>query len=904
MDKFSYLDNANPAYVESMYEQYLADPASVDAKWGQFFEGYEFSGTMADVAPASHKIASSKEVAVIKLINAYRSRGHLISITNPIAQRRQHQADLELDYFGLSEADLDTEFECGVEISLGTATLRQILDHLRKTYCDTIGVEFMYCRNPALRQWIYNGIEPIANKPVFSTEEKIHILNKINHAVTFESFLHTKYVGQKRFSLEGAEALIPALDAAIVQSAELGVKEVILGMAHRGRLSVLTNILGKDYATVFSEFEGSFFDEEVVGDGDVKYHLGYSTDYETPHGDVHVCLAPNPSHLEAVNPVVEGIVYAKKIHKYDNDLDAIVPVLIHGDAAIAGQGVNYEVTNMSKLDGYDNGGTVHIVINNQLGFTTSYLEARSSVYCTDIAKVTESPVFHVSADDPLAVVHAVKMAIKIRQKFRIDVYVDILGYRKYGHNEGDEPRFTQPAMYDVIKQHSDILKQFSTQLIEQSAISADDLQRMVSEFKATLQKKLDHVREKKPKLKVETLSSRWKGLRFPKDSDFEKSIETGVSKAKLAKVAKALTDIPSEVALYSKMKKLIGQRKALVTDNKVDWGMAELLAYGSLLQEKKPVRLSGQDAQRGTFSHRHSVITSGNPETSYVPLNHIDASQAAFTVYNSFLSEYCILGFELGHSWTLPHGLTIWEAQFGDFSNGTQIVIDQFIASSASKWHRFSGLVMLLPHGYEGQGPEHSSARLERYLQLCAENNMIVANITTPANFFHALRRQLHNEFRVPLIVMSPKSLLRHPEAVSSLDDLTTGAFQELIDDSSAKATSVKRVVMCSGKLYYDLEAYRIEKKLKNVAIVRLEQLYPLPHKQLAKLQTKYKSAKTWVWVQEEPENMGAWSHLLRLLPSFDFKLVSRKSSASPAPGNGKIHDGVQKGLVETAFLI
>ena len=904
MDKFSYLNNANPAYIESLYTQYKADPTQLDDLWHRFFEGYEFS-RIDDLRPVSDGI-SSKEVAVIKLINAYRSRGHLIANTNPIRARRKHKADLELDYFGLTDADLDTEFESGTEISIGKTPLRHILDHLRQTYCDTIGVEFMYCRNPELRQWIYKAIEPIANKPTFSKSEKSHILDKINQAVHFESFLHTKYVGQKRFSLEGAESLIPALDSLITVGSELGAREFIVGMAHRGRLNVLANVFGKSYEQIFSEFDGNTFDEDIMGDGDVKYHLGQSSDIVLDNGEkVHLSLVPNPSHLEAVNPVVEGLVYAKKYQRYDNNSDKIVPVLIHGDSAIAGQGINYEVTNMSKLPGYDNGGTIHIVINNQLGFTTSYLEARSSVYCTDLAKVTESPVFHVSADDPCAVVHAVRTAMAIRQAFKIDVYIDILGYRRYGHNEGDEPRFTQPSMYSIISKHKNIFDRFSNQLIAESAVTADYVSGIVKTFKSELQKKMDLVREQKPKLKVHTLNDHWGGFRAPKSIDFDQSIQTGVPQKTLDSVATSLTSIPSAIEMFSKTKKLVDTRqKQFFTLSQVDWSLGELLAYGSLLVEGKPVRISGQDCQRGTFSHRHSVIKHGPNDDLYVPLNNIAKKQAEFTVYNSLLSEYCVLGFEVGYSWAMPHGLVIWEAQFGDFSNGAQIIIDQYLSSSASKWHRYSGLVLLLPHGYEGQGPEHSSARLERYLQLCAEDNMYVTNVTTPANYFHMIRRQLHNEFRIPLVVMSPKSLLRHPKVVSPVSELTTGAFQEVIDDQIVKPSQVKRVIVCSGKFYYDLLNKQDGLSKKDTAIIRLEQLYPMPKKQLDKLKKRYKSATTWIWAQEEPENMGAWAHVLRHLPSFEFNVVARKPSASPAPGNSKEHDHTQLALVDRAFSL
>ncbi len=907
IDKYSYLSNANAEFIDDLFQKYQNDPAQIDASWHKFFEGYELAsqngfGAAPEVTPVSS--AALKEIAVSKLINAYRERGHLIARTNPVRERRQHTADLSLEYFGLSKDDLETKFEAGKDIAIGKSSLRVILNHLEKTYCSTIGVEFKYCRNEKLRQWLCNEMEPTANQPNYSTEKKRYILNNIYHAVQFENFLQTKHVGKKRFSLEGIEALIPSLDAAINQGAELGVREFVFGMAHRGRLNVLVNVFGKSFEQVFSEFDETLPAETGKWSGDVKYHLGRSANIKTEAGhDVHLSLVPNPSHLEAVNPVVQGIVYAKARSLHNGDIGKIMPILIHGDAAMAGQGINYEMSNMSGLTGYSTDGTVHIILNNQIGFTTNYKEARSSIYCSDLAKVTESPVFHVNADDPEAVVHAVEMAIKIRHLFKIDVYVDILGYRKYGHNEGDEPRFTQPVLYNTISKHENVYQVFLKQLLQQNVVDQAYAKKQEDKFKKLLQEKLDHSREEAIQPEYDRFSSYWEGFRESTSKDFDQSIDTSVSIQTLNKVAKVLSEEPESVSLFSKMKKLLKTRHDLYhTEKKVDWAMAELMAYGSLLVEGHGVRVSGQDAQRGTFSHRHAVIKDVETEEHYIPLNNIQKDQAELSIYNSQLSEYCVLGFEHGYALAQPNALVIWEAQFGDFANGAQIMIDQFISSSESKWQRASGVTLLLPHGYEGQGPEHSSARVERFLQLTAENNMYVCNITEPSNYFHMMRRQVNNEFRIPLVVFTPKSLLRHPKVQSPVSELTTGSFKELIDDVNIKPADAKTVLLCTGKVYYDLLEYSEENKVKDVAIVRLEQLYPLPKKQLNALKKRYKNAKDWIWVQEEPENMGAWSHILRLLPSFAFRYVGRKAAASPAVGNSRIHKKQQEALVKDAF--
>ena len=898
VEKHTYINNANGAFIEDLYLKYKKDPTDMDPGWVSFFEGYEFKKDLGDQKKV---YVSDKEVSVVKLINSYRARGHLLAATNPIRERRTHKVDLELNYFNLSDADLETEFEAGKEVGIGRATLKNILVHLQKIYCYSLGVEFQYSRNEILRQWLYQEMEPIANQPNYSKKKKIHILDMIDKAVTFEAFLQTKYVGKKRFSLEGLESLIPSMNVMIETGADLGVREFIIGMAHRGRLNVLVNIFQKSYDAVFSEFEDAELPSHVIGDGDVKYHQGHSADIVTQNNhQVHLSLIPNPSHLEAVNPVVEGVVRAKKDKFYSGSQDKIVPVLIHGDASIAGQGVVYETIQLSKLHGYQTGGTIHIVINNQVGFTANYLETRSSIYCTAIAKVIESPVFHVNGDDPEAVVHAMQMAMKIRQKFKIDVFVDIVGYRRYGHNEGDEPRFTQPILYEAISNHPNIRTVFLNKLIEDKVITKEEADKRTQAFKARLQEKLDLTRkQKRPELTVAFLQGNWKDIRMAKASDFESSIPTGVDKNELDIIATALVKIPSNFNLFNKMRKLLDNRKKMYFDkNTVDWGLAESLAYGTLLNEGHWVRLSGQDSQRGTFAHRHCVIKNLVTEEEYMPLNNISSHQAPFRCFNSHLSEYAVLGFEYGYSLASPGNLIVWEAQFGDFANGSQIIIDQFISTSESKWQRFSGIVLMLPHGYEGQGPEHSSARMERFLQLCAQNNMFVANVTTPANLFHLLRRQLHQPFRKPLILFTPKSLLRHPKVVSHLDELQgEKCFQEIIDDNTVDASLVKHLVLCTGKIYYEAIESIKKANRKDIALVRLEQLHPLVKKQLEKIKKKYSQAK-WVWLQEETENMGAWSYILKQLSDIDFTLISRKESASPATGNARIHQKSQQELM------
>lgn len=907
MDKFSFLGNASVAQVDALYQQFLQDPDSVESSWKSFFSGFEFARTNYDqdvgVQTGSDvPEAFRKEFNVINLINGYRTRGHLFTDTNPVRDRRKYSPTLELKNFDLSENDLGSVFKAGSIIGIGPAKLSAIIEHLEQTYCASIGAEYKYIRNPEVVNWLEQRMEGSRNTANFSIEKKRRILSKLNEAVAFENFLHTKFVGQKRFSLEGCETLIPALDAVIESGAEQGIKEFVIGMAHRGRLNVLANIMGKTYEEIFEEFEG-LEHSGIEYAGDVKYHLGFSSDVDTLSGKkIHLSVAPNPSHLEAVDPVVQGIVRSKIDNTKDGTEDMIAPILIHGDAAIAAQGVVYEVIQMSLLKGYRTGGTIHLVTNNQIGFTTNYIDGRSSTYCTDVAKVTLSPVFHVNADDVEALVYTIELAMEFRQKFHRDVFIDILGYRKYGHNEGDEPRFTQPLLYKAIAEHPNPREVYNEKLLAQGQVEADLAREMEKSFKALLQKSLDTAKQAKKIPYTDRLEGSWKGLRRASDKDFAASPQTGVDLKTLREIGTKISSLPTDKNFFSKSKKLFEERLKNVKEGKADWAMAELLAYGSLLKEGFPVRFSGQDVERGTFSHRHAVVRVEDSEEQYTPLNHIDNLQAPFQIYNSLLSEYAVLGFEYGYAMTAPNSLLIWEAQFGDFMNGAQIIIDQYLSSAEDKWNRMNGLVMLLPHGYEGQGAEHSSARIERFLNLCGQLNMQVVNCTTPANFFHVLRRQMHRPFRKPLVVMTPKSLLRHPRCVSSFDDLSSGSFMEVIDDASVTAAKVNKVVVCSGKVYYELLEQKERDQNTDVALVRLEQLYPYPAEQLSALKAKYKNASGWIWLQEEPENMGAWSYILRKSKDISFKLISRVESASTATGSHKAHDREQKELIEKVF--
>ncbi|MEX1001144.1 MAG: 2-oxoglutarate dehydrogenase E1 component [Crocinitomicaceae bacterium] len=885
MDKFTYIGNSDVNAIDDLYQKYQSNPKSVDIQWARFFEGVEFAKTDFEAGELPENL--KKEFKVISLIDGYRSRGHLFTKTNPVRERRKYSPTLDIENFGLEKADLELVFQAGNETGIGPATLKEIIDHLEKTYCQSIGIEFAYMREPERLNWFRQHIE-LKNRPKFSKEEKIHIFKKISSAALFEQFLAKKYVGQKRFSVEGGETLIPALDIIIQKAAELGVKEVVMGMAHRGRLNALVNIFEKDHASIFNEFDGKQFDSDDSFDGDVKYHLGYSTDVKTVNGDkVHLTLAPNPSHLEAVDPVVQGIARAK-IDQYLEDEGLIVPVAIHGDAAIAAQGVVYEVVQMAQLDGYRTGGTIHIVVNNQVGFTTNYLDARSSTYCTDVGKTTLCPVFHVNADDVEAVVQAMSIAVQYRQKFHRDIFIDLLGYRKYGHNEGDEPKFTQPKLYKAIASHPTPREIYLEQLIEEGVLTEEEGKKDEEEQMKMLEKAHEDSKKQDKAVVLNFLELTWKGLRHGKPKDFEYSPITAVAKAKLEDLGKKLATLPEGYKYFRKIKKVINDRLEMIDKNQMDWGMAEMLCYATLLVEGHPIRVSGQDVERGTFSHRHAVVKTEDEE-EIITLNQLSKQQEKFSIYNSLLSEYGVLGFEYGYSLACPKGLTIWEAQFGDFYNGAQIMVDQFISAGEDKWHIQSGLVMLLPHGYEGMGGEHSSARIERFLQQCADLNWQICNPTTPANHFHLLRRQIHREFRKPLVVFSPKMLLRYPKAVSTLEDLATGGFQEVMDDDVTKS-KVETIVLCSGKFYYDAKEEAEKREVSTVAFIRLEQLYPFPKKQLDEVLKKYKKTKKIFWAQEEPENMGPWRYMAMQMRSENLDVVSRPPSAAPAAGSSETH--------------
>lgn len=916
MDRFSFLNAVHAEYIEELYEKYQKYPDAVEASWRAFFQGYDFANQSyngeqlfeldsAQAAQTGIPEKVQKEFKVINLINGYRSRGHLFTKTNPIRERRDHKPTLAIENFGLTEADLDSKFEAA-EIILGLgskASLRDIVSHLEQMYCRSIGIEYMYIRQPEIREWIQVWLNKNLNQPQLTVEEKKQALHKLNEAVAFEHFLHTKFVGQKRFSVEGNETIIPALDETINRAAEQGVQEFVVGMAHRGRLNVLANTFKKSYSQIFSEFEKKDFDDRLF-DGDVKYHLGSSTFAKTPSGkEVRINLAPNPSHLETVDAVVAGITRAKIDLRYKGDYSKALPILIHGDAAISGQGIVYEVVQMEKLDGYKTGGTIHIVLNNQIGFTTNYLDSRSSTYCTDIAKVCKNPVLHVNADDVESVIHAMRFAVDFRNKFQSDVFIDLLGYRKYGHNEGDEPMFTQPKLYKAISKHKDAREIYKENLEKEGVVGDDFIKEMEKDFKDILEKHFDASKKIEKNSLEPFLPRTWEGFEIKHKEDTLKDYDTTFSVDKLKEIAKTISTLPDD-KFIRKVERLHKQRHDMVFEkNSLDWGMAEALAYGSLLAEGYNVRVSGEDVERGTFSHRHAVIKSEDKEKEYTLLNNV--GEGKLQIYNSLLSEYGVLGFDYGYAMSAPNTLTIWEAQFGDFSNGGQIVTDQYISAAEDKWKIQNGLVMLLPHGYEGQGAEHSSARVERYLQLCAQANMIVANCTTPANFYHLLRKQMKAPYRKPLVVFSPKSLLRHPKVVSTIEDLANGKFEMIIDDNTIKDKSkIERLVLCSGKLYYDLLKRKEETNDQKVALVRLEQLYPLDKDAIKSVIDTYPNHKSLVWAQEEPENMGAWAYMLRNFRELPWQLISPPESAAPAPGSAIRWSDNQTEVVNKVFNI
>lgn len=916
MDKFSFLNAAHAQLIDDLYQQYLTYPDTLEPSWKSFFQGFDFAlenyGNHSE-ASTSEYIAQNftsgeipedilKEFQVVNLIEAYRSRGHLFTKTNPVRERRNYYPNLDIENFGLNASDLSKVFNCATETGMSKpSTLQDLIVHLKKIYCDSIGVEYMHINNVEEKQFIRNWLQTNENQAQLSNDEKVEILKKLNQAVAFENYLHTKFVGQKRFSLEGGESLIPALDQLISRASKLGVNEVVLGMAHRGRLNVLTNIFQKSYKQIFSEFEGKEFEEDVFS-GDVKYHLGASNKIQTESGEeVRINLTPNPSHLETVASLVEGICRAKVVHQYQGDYQQVLPIVIHGDGAIAGQGIVYEVAQMMNLEGYRTGGTVHIVVNNQVSFTTNYLDARSSTYCTDIAKVTDSPVMHVNADDVEAVVHAVRFAADFRKQFGKDVYIDLLGYRKYGHNEGDEPRFTQPQLYSLISKHKNPREIYKTKLLENKTLSTEVLDKMDQEFKSLLDENFDASKQIERNSMDVFMAEDWKSFPFDKAGELLKSYDTTFNLDKLKEMAIQIATLPSDKKFIKKISRLFENRLKQVETDTLDWAQGELLAYATLLSEGYNIRISGEDVERGTFSHRHAVVKTEDAEEEYVPLKHVAENQQ-FDIYNSHLSEYAVLGFEYGYAMVSPNTLTIWEAQFGDFVNGAQIIIDQYLVAAEDKWKAQNGLVMLLPHGSEGQGAEHSSARLERFLTLCANNNIIVANCTTPANYFHLLRRQQKFPFRKPLVVMTPKSLLRHPKVISTFEELATGSFQPILDDANANADKVKKLVFCSGKVYYDLLAKKEEINSEDVALVRFEQLYPLQNTRIEEVLTKYKNRTELIWAQEEPENMGAWSFMLRHFREQNIQVIAPIPSGSPAPGSHKKFEIIQNDIVNRVF--
>ena len=901
MDRFSFLNAAHTQFFADLYEQYTQNPDSVEPSWRAFFQGFDFGMetfseeqflaqmSKTDTDGQDCNLVSGKlqkEFNVLKLIDGYRTRGHLFTRTNPVRDRRTYEPNLDLENFGLTSADLDTVFDAAKVIGKQPSTLKQILEHLKNMYCQHIGIEYMHMENPIFVNWVQEKINVNDNLPSFNSEEKKHILGKLNEAVSFENFLHTKYVGQKRFSLEGGESLIPALDSVIEAAAEKGVEHFVMGMAHRGRLNTLANIFGKPTQDIFSEFDGKDYDKEYF-DGDVKYHLGLTAERKTKSGKkININLAPNPSHLETVGAVIEGITRAKQDKYFPDDFSKVLPIAVHGDAAVAGQGIVYEIVQMAQLDGYKTGGTIHIVINNQVGFTTNYLDARSSTYCTDVAKVTLSPILHVNADDTEAVVHAMLFALDFRMEFGRDVFIDLLGYRKYGHNEGDEPRFTQPVLYKIIARHKNPREIYAEKLITDGIVDAAYLTKIENDYKAKLDENLQESRKKDKTIIKPFMQDEWKGFVQVSDDEMLKKVDTKFDRKKLDAIIETVSTLPSDKKFISKISKIVSDRKTMYDNNTLDWGTAETLAYGSLLTEGYDIRVSGQDVERGTFSHRHAVVKVEDSEEEVVLLNTLKDKKGKFNIFNSFLSEYGVLGFDYGYALTNPNALTIWEAQFGDFSNGAQIMIDQYISCGEDKWNNQNGIVLLLPHGYEGQGAEHSSARMERYLQLCARHNMYVADCTTPANFFHLLRRQMKTKFRKPLVVFSPKSLLRHPLCVSTVDELANGQFQETIDDNSVDKKKVKTVVLVTGKFYYDILAERENLGRNDVALVRIEQLFPLPTEQLKEIIAGYPNADDFVWAQEEPKNMGAYSFMLMNFDLVKWRLASLKAYAAPAAGS------------------
>lgn len=886
-------------FVDNLYKDYLNNPLSVDESWRNFFKGFEFAISDNGVA---ERYVMSKEFKVLNLINGYRQRGHLFTKTNPVRIRREYKPGLDITNFDLSDNELNKEYHAGEEIGLGKATLNQIIARLQQTYCSSVGAEFMYIRNPEKLKWLLSKMESSRNSIIFNKLQKADIYKILVKTVGFEQFLHKKFTGQKRFSLEGAESLIPALGYIIEKGALSGIREYVIGNSHRGRLNVLANIFKKPFRNIFSEYTGkSYVEDNVLGD--VKYHLGYDSVVATREGiPVSLIMLPNPSHLETVGPATQGFTRARLENIYGNDKGKICPVLIHGDAAVAAQGIVYETIQMSGLEGYGTGGTIHLVINNQVGFTTNYLDARSGTYCTDVAKVTLSPVFHVNGDDVEALLYTAELALEYRNKFGTDVFIDILCYRKYGHNEGDEPRFTQPVLYKAIASHPNVRDIYAKHLIETNQMTQLEIYSVQDKFNKKLESEYSEA-GKIDKVGISPfLKDKWQKYRFFNVSDFESRAHTSVTKDVLLKLSAKINYLPPNKKFFSKIEKIVENRAALIKENKADWAMAELLAYASLVYEQHPVRICGQDTERGTFSHRHSTFHVDDTGEKYCPLKHVSENQAVFQIYNSLLSEYAALAYEYGYALALPGGLTIWEAQFGDFHNVAQAVIDQYISSAGEKWGLMNNIVLFLPHGFEGQGPEHSSARIERFLSLCANNNMFIVNCSTPANLFHVLRRQVYADYRIPLVIFTPKSLLRHPKCISQLDEFAGGYFIEIIDDTEVDKPNARQVVLCSGKIYYELINERQKLNDYETAIVRIEQYYPFPEAMLNEILKSYPGSTRTVWVQEEPANMGALPFISLNINIPGLFVVCRSPSASPAPGLLEIHNLQQQKLLDKTF--
>ncbi len=911
----SYLNSINTDYIEELEVQYKNDPQAIDPTWKSFFDGLNLVHNMPAKSELSARDRSIQdlefEIKALELIQGYRTMGHLIADVNPLERGIKAHPLLELINFGLSENDLERTCEVGQVLGLGTTTLRSIIEALKTFYCSPVSVEYGHIDDPKSRHWIQKRVESNTMAKPLPAQQKIRVLQKLTEAENLDTFLHRRFVGQKRFSAEGNDILIPMLDHMIQQACELGADEILIGMAHRGRLNVLANIFQKDMKVMLAEFSGNL--DAEVGDGDVKYHMGFSQDTTSLLGKkLHLSLMPNPSHLEAVNPVLMGVTRSKQKLKGDKEHNKTLAILIHGDAAFSGQGIIYETLNMAQLEGYTIGGVIHLIVNNQVGFTTSPHEGRSTVQCTDIATMMEFPVFHVNADEPEPAMRCASLALQFRYKFKRDVIVDIVGYRRYGHNEGDEPTFTQPLMYRKINAHPRVRGLYAEKLVKEKLLDQAGVDKMVEDYTQKLEAALEEAKKNRVSPNMHAFGDRWKEIKKASDKVIFQKAPTAVAEEKLKSSALKLLEVPTDFHIHPKIQKFLDDRREMIEDKKlIDWSLGEALAYASLLAEGHSVRLAGQDAERGTFSHRHSVLNDVETGKKFCSLNNLASEQSDFEVINSLLSEYAALGFEFGQSLSNPRKLTIWEAQFGDFGNGAQIIIDQFLTSSAFKWSRHSGLVLLLPHGYEGQGPEHSSARLERFLQACGQNNIQVCNLTTPAQIFHALRRQLKRDFRLPLIIMSPKSLLRHPLVASSWKDFSEGQFQELIDDTDPTLKEkAKRLVICSGKIYYELLEARKSSKNPDVALLRVEQFYPFPKEEWTRILNSYKSVQDIIWCQEGPQNMEGWSfisqHLTPLIvsqkPSAKFFYVGRQMQASPADGVLSVHVKEQKRIVATAL--